>query len=63
MADKYRRTSLFRNAVAIISECIEHLHDEDLSLPEVKARELLVSYCDLLVKRWSDPNYGKESNQ
>jgi hypothetical protein len=59
----FRRATLYRNALKIISECVQHLHDEDLSTPEARARETLVGFCDLLVKRWTDPNYGRDGGE
>jgi hypothetical protein len=56
---KLIRRNLFANAVKLISQCIEHLHDDELSPPEIRARELLAAYCELLVKRWADPSYGR----
>jgi hypothetical protein len=56
---KLVRQHLFENAVKLISQCIEHLHDTDLSVREQRARETLVGFCDLLVQRWENPNYGR----
>jgi hypothetical protein len=59
---KIIRQHLFANAVKTISRCIEHLHDDELSPPEIRARELLAAYCELLVKRWDNPSYGRGVN-
>jgi hypothetical protein len=54
------RKNLFQDSLKWISACIEHLHDTDLPLPEQRARETLIQFCDLLVKRSINPDYGKD---
>lgn len=53
------RPNLFTDTVKLISECIDHLHDDDLSQEEQNSRELLFDYYRLLMKRWKNPRYGK----
>jgi hypothetical protein len=60
---KLIRQNLFANAVKLISQCIEHLHDDKLSVSEERARELLASYCELLARRWADPSYGRDGGE